>query len=121
MISNLHALDAGNIDADVLAWLQRGFRRWQSGQAATLELALGLSDSARKAQRNRLLREAAEAMRRPDEGTWRLAGRLERAICWVQAGGAAQSREMKLIQAAIACHASRMPTSQPQLYRILSN
>lgn len=121
MIEHLHAVDAGSIDADVLAWLQRGFRRWQSGQAATLELALGLTDASRKAERNRLIRAAAQAMQEPGEGTWRLAGRLERAICWVQAGGAAQSREMRLIQAAVDCHASRMPTSQPQLYRILSN
>ena len=109
LVAASHALR--EISPDLARWLATAAERLRHGLPASI--ALELSGPAAKRRRDAHLRQAAVALREPDETTWHLAGRLAARV--------GQNRHRDLVQALLdrANEAATLPRSQRQLYALL--
>lgn len=93
----------GDVDPAALGWLAEGFRRWLSGQADSLEVALRVTGAGRITARNRaLLRAGVLLADGREQSAWRLAGKLSEAIRHFE------SRTLARLRANPECHLSEV-------------
>lgn len=123
-MTHIENIKGGTITPATLAWLQRGLARYEKGTA--LEVALGLTKGGAKSERNRLICEAADMMRRPGERPWSLAERIQFTLYFIysemdQGRSPNETNDhIAILVKAAECKCTRI-TSQEQLYRILTN
>lgn len=109
----------GDFSPEVIGWLCEGMRR-HVVDGAPLDAALQLDRASRIRVRDDALRRAAALLVLGDEGSWTVAGRLVQAIVRQERKRDTPETPLETAVAAALASGVRVPTTQRQIFAIIT-